>query len=32
MTIGGWIFMLSSLALVWGLMTYCLWRVLRHPD
>ena len=31
MTIGGWIFMLSSLAFVWGLTLWCFQRVLSAP-
>ena len=31
MTIGGWIFMLSSLAFVWGLTLWCFKRVLSAP-
>lgn len=31
MTIGGWIFMLFSLAFVWGLAGWCYYRVLTAP-
>jgi hypothetical protein len=31
-TIGGWVFMLSSLAFVWGLTGWCLHRVLHAPS
>lgn len=31
MTIGGWIFMVVSLAFVWGLAGWCYYRVLTAP-
>jgi hypothetical protein len=31
MSVGGWIFMLGSLACVWGLTGWCLHRVLDTP-
>ena len=32
MTVGGWIFMLSSITLVVSLVTFCFYRVLRKPS
>jgi hypothetical protein len=35
MTTGGWIFLALSLSFVWGLATFCYWRVLhghRNPQ
>ena len=32
MTLGGWITMVASLALVWGLMAWCFAKVLRSPN
>lgn len=31
MTIGGWIFMLCSIAFVIGLVAFCYYQVLRQP-
>ena len=31
MTLGGWVFMLLSLAFVWVLTIWCFWRVLTAP-
>jgi hypothetical protein len=31
MTTAGWIFMVTSLLLVWGLSGWCFYRVLRAP-
>ncbi len=31
MTVGGWIFMLSSVGFVLWLTGYCFWKVLRKP-
>jgi len=31
METGGWIFMLSSIGFVVGLVSYCFWRVLSQP-
>ena len=31
MTVGGWIFMLISAALVWGTTIYCFYRVFTLP-
>lgn len=31
MTIGGWVFMLASLAVVWGLSIWCFRRLLSRP-
>jgi len=31
MTAGGWLFMLISLAFVWGLTGWCFYRVLSAP-
>lgn len=32
MTTGGWLFMLGSLAFVWGLAIWCVHRWLASPD
>jgi hypothetical protein len=32
MNVGGWIFMLSSLALVWGATIWAYYRLLRAPQ
>jgi hypothetical protein len=32
MTIGGWITMLISLAVVWGGCIWCFWKVLKTPE
>ena len=31
MNVGGWLFMLLSLAFVWGLTGYCFYRILSLP-
>lgn len=31
MTTAGWIFMISSIGFVLGLITFCFYRVLTHP-
>lgn len=32
MTIGGWLFLIGSLSLVWGLAGWCYWKLLTSPE
>ena len=31
LTAGGWIMMVGCITLVFGLCTFCIWRILREP-
>jgi hypothetical protein len=32
MTRGGWVFLILSMAFVWGLTAWCYWKVFTTPD
>lgn len=31
MTLGGWLLLIGSLSLVWGLAGWCYWKILKGP-